>query len=68
MRVYSQLDRFNQAKDAVEALLANGVVDEAKAAVFFKEMDDILAKHFEVTRNEGRDIEEFTDWKWTALK
>jgi xylulose-5-phosphate/fructose-6-phosphate phosphoketolase len=27
-----------------------------------------LAKHFEVTRNEGRDIEEFTDWKWSALK
>jgi len=27
-----------------------------------------LAKHFEVTRNEGRDIAEFTDWKWSALK
>lgn len=68
MRVYSQLDRFNQAKDAVSVLMANGVVAEAEGNDFLKKMDDILAKHFEVTRNEGRDIEEFTDWKWTALK
>ncbi len=68
MRVYSKLDRFNQAKDAVAVLAANGVVSADEAAAFDKKMDDILAKHFEVTRNEGRDIEEFTDWKWTALK
>lgn len=68
MRVYSKLDRFNQAKDAVAVLKANGVVEAAEADAFDKKMDDILAKHFEVTRNEGRDIEEFTDWKWTALK
>ncbi len=67
MRVYSQLDRFNQAKDAVSTLMANGVVDEVKGSVFLEKMDQILAKHFDVTRNEGRDIEEFTDWKWTPL-
>jgi len=67
MRVYSELDRFHQAKDAVSALLENGVVASDKADVFFEKMDAILAKHFEVTRNEGRDIEEFTDWKWSPL-
>ena len=68
MRVYSELDRFHQAKDAVSALVAEGKVDADAAAAFDKKMDDILAKHFQVTRDEGRDIEEFTNWKWTALK
>lgn len=68
MRVYSELDRFNQAKDAVSTLMANGVIAEADGQAFLNDMDAILAKHFDVTRNEGHDIEEFTDWKWTALK
>ncbi|GAW98157.1 phosphoketolase family protein [Secundilactobacillus mixtipabuli] len=68
MRVYSQLDRFNQAKDAVNTLIANGAIDEAAGKAFDKKMDDILAKHFKVTRDEGRDIEEFTKWEWTPLK
>lgn len=68
MRVYSELDRFHQAKDAVSVLTSEGVVSDADGKAFDKKMDDILAKHFDVTRNEGRDIEEFTDWKWTALK
>ncbi|MFC6254052.1 phosphoketolase [Secundilactobacillus hailunensis] len=68
MRVYSELDRFNQSKDAVNTLMANGVIDEAAGKAFDKKMDDILAKHFKVTRDEGRDIEEFTKWQWTPLK
>ncbi|KRM10228.1 phosphoketolase family protein [Paucilactobacillus suebicus] len=68
MRVYSELDRFHQAKDAVSVLTSEGVVSDADGKAFDKKMDDILAKHFDVTRNEGRDIEEFTNWKWTALK
>lgn len=68
MRVYSELDRFHQAKDAVDTLRAKGVISDTDAQAFDKKMDDILAKHFDVTRNQGRDIEEFTDWKWTALK
>ncbi|GAX00463.1 phosphoketolase family protein [Secundilactobacillus silagei] len=68
MRVYSKLDRFNQSKDAVNTLIANGVIDEAAGKAFDKKMDDILAKHFKVTRDEGRDIEEFTKWQWTPLK
>ncbi|WP_072152410.1 phosphoketolase [Weissella viridescens] len=67
MRVYSELDRFHQAKDAVATLAANGVINEEKAGAFLEKMDNILAKHFDVTRNEGRDIEEFTDWKWEPL-
>lgn len=68
MRVYSKLDRFNQAKDAINTLIANGAIDEAAGKAFDKKMDDILAKHFKVTRDEGRDIEEFTKWQWTPLK
>ncbi|MFD1454499.1 phosphoketolase [Levilactobacillus lanxiensis] len=68
MRVYSELDRFHQAKDAVNTLIAKGVIDEAAGKAFDKKMDDILAKHFKVTRDEGRDIEEFTKWAWTPLK
>ncbi|GAK47908.1 phosphoketolase [Secundilactobacillus oryzae JCM 18671] len=68
MRVYSELDRFHQAKDAVQVLMSEGVVSEADGKAFDDKMDAILAKHFKITRDEGRDIEEFTDWKWTALK
>ncbi|MGY3742796.1 phosphoketolase family protein [Leuconostoc inhae] len=68
MRVYSQLDRFHQAKEAAEILSANGAIDQAAADTFIAKMDETLAKHFEVTRNEGRDIAEFTDWNWSALK
>ena len=68
MRVYSELDRFHQAKDAVNTLIAKGVIDEATGKAFDKKMDDILAKHFKITRDEGRDIEEFTKWEWTPLK
>ena len=68
MRVYSQLDRFNQAKDAASLLAAKGAISQADADAFIAKMDAILAKHFDVTRNEGHDIPEFTDWKWSALK
>lgn len=68
MRVYSELDRFHQAKDAVNTLIAKGVIDEAAGKAFDKKMDDILAKHMKITRDEGRDIEEFTKWQWTPLK
>ncbi|MCP1276017.1 phosphoketolase [Leuconostoc citreum] len=68
MRVYSKLDRFHQAKEAAEILSANGTIDQAAADTFIEKMDATLAKHFEVTRNEGRDIEEFTDWNWSSLK
>ncbi|WP_349533358.1 phosphoketolase family protein [Leuconostoc citreum] len=68
MRVYSKLDRFHQAKEGAEILSANGTIDQAAADTFIEKMDATLAKHFEVTRNEGRDIEEFTDWNWSALK
>jgi len=68
MRVYSKLDRFHQAKEAAEILSANGKIDQAAADTFITKMDDILAKHYEVTRNEGHDIEEFTNWNWAPLK
>lgn len=68
MRVYSELDRFHQAKDAVETLVSEGVIAADAGKTFNEKMDAILAKHFQVTRDEGRDIEEFTGWKWTALK
>ncbi len=68
MRVYSHLDRFHQAKEAAEILSANGKIDQDAAVTFITKMEDILAKHYEVTRNEGHDIEEFTNWNWAPLK
>ena len=68
MRVYSKLDRFHQAKEAAEILSANGKIDQDAAVTFITKMEDILAKHYEVTRNEGHDIEEFTNWDWAPLK
>lgn len=68
MRVYSKMDRFNQAIDAVAILKDKGVVEEAKADAFIDQMNRILDKHFEITRSEGRDIEEFTEWAWSPLK
>ena len=68
MRVYSHMDRFHQAIDAVETLVANGVVDNAKADTFLKEMNETLDKHMKVTREEGIDIPEFTEWNWSNLK
>ena len=68
MRVYSKLDRFHQAKEAAEILSANGKIDQDAAVTFITKMEDILAKHYEVTRNEGHDIEGFTNWNWAPLK
>ena len=68
MRVYSKLDRFHQAKEAAEILSANGKIDQDAAVTFITKMEDILEKHYEVTRNEGHDIEEFTNWNWAPLK
>ncbi|MFC4652328.1 phosphoketolase [Lactococcus nasutitermitis] len=68
MRVYSEMDRFHQAIDAIKILHDRRSVNEAKAVAFIETMERIIAKHFEVTRNEGVDISEFTDWKWSALK
>ena len=68
MRVYSKLDRFHQAKEAAEILSANGKIDQDAAVTFITKMEDILAKHYEVTRNEGHDIEEFTNWNLAPLK
>ncbi|WP_407887641.1 phosphoketolase family protein [Levilactobacillus sp. N40-8-2] len=68
MRVYSELDRFHQAKDAVNTLIAKGIIDEAAGKTFDAKMDTILAKHMKITRDEGHDIEEFTKWQWSPLK
>ena len=68
MRVYSELDRFHQAIDAIKILRANHAVSEALGQAVTDKLNRTLDKHFEVTRNDGIDIPEFTDWEWTALK
>ncbi|MDR0297065.1 MAG: phosphoketolase family protein [Streptococcaceae bacterium] len=67
MRVYSELDRFHQAIDAAQILLAEHAGNEAALKAFIDAQELTLAKHFDVTRNEGVDIPEFTDWEWTGL-
>lgn len=68
MRVYSELDRFHQAIDAVRILRNHRLINEALARAFIDNMERIIEKHFRVTRNDGVDIPEFTDWKWQPLK
>ena len=67
MRVYSELDRFHQAISAVQILQAKQVIDASVAEKFVAEMNAILDKHFQVTRNDGVDIPEFTEWTWSGL-
>ncbi|PCR98665.1 hypothetical protein [Lactococcus fujiensis] len=68
MRVYSELDRFHQAIDAVRILRKNQVVDEAVAVAFIDVTNRSLEEYFEVTRDGGVDIPKFTEWKWKTLK
>ncbi|MDR0199089.1 MAG: phosphoketolase family protein [Streptococcaceae bacterium] len=68
MRVYSELDRFHQAIDAAHILREAHVGNEAMVKAFIENQTRTLDKHFEVTRNDGVDIPEFTEWKWTALQ
>ncbi|MEG1058418.1 MAG: phosphoketolase, partial [Lactococcus sp.] len=67
MRVYSELDRFHQAIDAMQVLYVNRKVNQGLAKAFIDRMERTLVKHFEVTRNEGVDIPEFTEWVWSDL-
>ena len=68
MRVYSELDRFHQAIDAMQVLYVNRKVNQGLAKAFIDRMKRTLVKHFEVTRNEGVDIPDFTEWVWSDLK
>ncbi len=63
MRVLNHLDRFDLAKDAVESIpsLVN------KNADFINEMDNLLAKHHQYIRDNGKDMPEVTEWKWSSL-
>ncbi|MCZ3847065.1 hypothetical protein [Lactobacillus crispatus] len=64
MRVLNHLDRFDLAKDAVESIPSLA----GKNPDFINEMDDLLAKHHQYIRDNGKDIPEVTEWKWTGLK
>ncbi|WP_092479620.1 phosphoketolase family protein [Desemzia incerta] len=59
MRVVNKVDRFNLAKSIASVGLG------WKSDEFTKEMDDLLQKHHEYIREEGRDIPEVTEWKWS---
>lgn len=64
VRVMSQLDRFDLAKDAISKVAGY----EEKATAFVQEMDNMLAKHTAYVHAEGKDLPEVTNWKWTGLK
>ena len=59
MRVVNKMDRFNLAKSIASVGLG------WKSDGFTKEMDDLLQKHHDYIREEGRDIPEVTEWKWS---
>ena len=64
MRVVNELDRFHLAKDAVLSMPEYA----EKSAGFVAEMDRLLAKHHQYIRDNGKDMPEVTEWKWTGLK
>ena len=64
MRVLNHLDRFDLAKDAVESVPKL----QGKNAGFINHMNDLLAKHHQYIRDNGKDMPEVTNWKWEGLK
>ncbi|MBM6615946.1 phosphoketolase family protein [Desemzia sp. RIT804] len=58
MRVLNKMDRFTLAKSVASVGL--GWTSDG----FTKEMDDLLQKHHDYIREEGKDIPEVTEWKW----
>ncbi|MBA1393169.1 phosphoketolase, partial [Lactobacillus sp. XV13L] len=63
MRVVNGLDRFHLAKDAILSVQRMA----AKSAGFVDRMDQMLAKHHQYIRDNGKDMPEVTSWKWTGL-
>ena len=64
MRVLNELDRYHLAKDAI--LNVKGY--EQKGAAFAQKMDDMVAKHNQYIRDEGKDLPEVENWVWKTLK
>ncbi|OIK11326.1 phosphoketolase family protein [Bacillus sp. MUM 13] len=63
IRVMNEMDRYSLVKTAV----LNLPDDQAKAHIT-QEMDEVLEKHFQYIRSEGKDLPEVEDWEWKELK
>lgn len=63
MRVLNQMDRFDLVKDVVLNL-----PDADKYGQIAAEMDSIIAKHNQYTRDEGADLPEVENWTWNPLE
>lgn len=61
MRVFSEMDRFHLAKDAAVASMG------AEAGEFAQKMDDTINFHHDYIRENGVDIPEVVEWKWSEL-
>ncbi|WP_099224844.1 phosphoketolase [Listeria costaricensis] len=61
MRVLSEMDRFHLAQDAANAVYGD------KAADFSQKMCDTVAYHHDYIRENGVDIPEVENWKWSPL-
>lgn len=62
MRVYSEMDRFHLAKNAVKAVYGE------KSVLFTMKMDEIISKHHTYILEYGEDIPEVVNWKWNGVK
>ena len=63
MRVVNQMDRFDLVKSALKSL-----PDSQKYGQIIAEMDAKIAEHHQYIRDEGTDLPEVENWKWTPLK
>lgn len=64
MRVLNHMDRYDLVKDAIEHI--SDMAD--KNADVINEMDELLSKHHQYIRDNGKDMPEVTEWKWSGLK
>lgn len=64
MRVVNKLDRFHLAKDAIMHIPGY----EQKAGAFIQKMDDMVSKHNQYIRDNGKDLPEITEWRWKEIK
>lgn len=62
MRVLNKMDRFTLAKSIASVGL--GWTSDG----FTEEMDELLQKHHDYIREEGKDMPEVTEWKWKNNK
>lgn len=65
MHVRNKTSRFQIASEAYEMMVERGVMKKEKADAFIKEMNEKLERHKVFIYENGFDMPEISEWKWT---